>query len=468
MAKYPTVDGAVVEEEGAPKKKKARVLPPEILSNSPLVNRTRGIDAIVTNMLATLEEPSIYTLLWASHVADNQGMKRVPRATKYFVILLVFLTASIQVFIPVTLVYINVVWLNYDDDSPTLGSFSDWWYATCPGLHQPDSAYCDEDRYWSQYDIEHEPGAKDNLCDDDWVTDADDIFPGDVVEKRFGGGNYISGDIVQMDPTAKVPVPHTVTLDGEEKHLLFTEWQNTTTKIQLDAVAMKKVILGTKNKHFKREFMGLVILEKISSFFLSVYLMSTLTPTLAECSNFLLVNRIFSSTNGEGFWLVIGCILQIISIIVVMLATQLLFLASPAIEDQLLNCAALGFLCEVDNAMAGSVAASPLSEEFNLRAQTVICHFIDTWEDSEEKEELLRCLMGLIEQEEATWQAQQAQGGARAATTQPTKKKSSGSIAAYSIGLSCFSVFYYILVCILWGTTILGSICMSKPQSAQH
>ena len=66
-----------------------------------------------------------------------------------------------------------------------------------PSHHTP-SAYCDEDRYWSQYDIEHEPGAKDNLCDDDWVTDADDIFPGDVVEKRFGGGNYISGDIVQV------------------------------------------------------------------------------------------------------------------------------------------------------------------------------------------------------------------------------------------------------------------------------
>ena len=74
--------------------------------------------------------------------------------------------------------------------------------------------------------------------------------------------------------------------------------------------------------------------EKLASFVLSMYLMSTLTGTLGECHDFLLVARLFSSKQREKVWLYVGCVVQVVGVILIMVATQLLFLSAPSVEDQ--------------------------------------------------------------------------------------------------------------------------------------
>mmetsp|Transcript_27583 Transcript_27583/g.75058 ORF Transcript_27583/g.75058 Transcript_27583/m.75058 type:complete len:332 (-) Transcript_27583:222-1217(-) len=328
------------------------------------------------------------------------------------------------------------------------------------------------------------------------------MFPSSV-NKFDGGGSeklgHISGDVVKLEASARPPLAHTVRIDGEEKELLFTSWQNMSMKVELTEVKMMDAILGTSTSYFKREadiiignvsppsgelrlpwprfadttvtrptslprssLRSHVSQEKMASFILSVYLMSTLSGTLFECLNFLVIDSVFSACPADSFWLVLGCWVEVISVILIMIATQLLFLDSPAIADQLLNCVALNFLCEVDNSMVGLIqrtAIVPGLGQYHARSMAVLNHFTENWEGSAEREALHAAYHEDYE-ENKCWRAKK-DGGDKKMGKQKISKR---GVLFSGRCMKFFNYFYCVLLVLLWLTTSVGTVCMSSAQ----
>mmetsp|Transcript_27580 Transcript_27580/g.75045 ORF Transcript_27580/g.75045 Transcript_27580/m.75045 type:complete len:295 (-) Transcript_27580:222-1106(-) len=291
------------------------------------------------------------------------------------------------------------------------------------------------------------------------------MFPSSV-NKFDGGGSeklgHISGDVVKLEASARPPLAHTVRIDGEEKELLFTSWQNMSMKVELTEVKMMDAILGTSTSYFKREADIIIGNEKMASFILSVYLMSTLSGTLFECLNFLVIDSVFSACPADSFWLVLGCWVEVISVILIMIATQLLFLDSPAIADQLLNCVALNFLCEVDNSMVGLIqrtAIVPGLGQYHARSMAVLNHFTENWEGSAEREALHAAYHEDYE-ENKCWRAKK-DGGDKKMGKQKISKR---GVLFSGRCMKFFNYFYCVLLVLLWLTTSVGTVCMSSAQ----
>ena len=92
--------------------------------------------------------------------------------------------------------------------------------------------------------------------------------------------------------------------------------------------------------------------------------MSTVLGTFSEIQLFLVLNKAFASTLRERVWHYWGWFVETLTIILLFIVTQLLFVSSPSIQDQLLNCVALTFLVEVDN----SVGEGGWQKEADIRS----------------------------------------------------------------------------------------------------
>mgnify|MGYP001176313124 CR=1 FL=1 len=132
-----------------------------------------------------------------------------------------------------------------------------------------------------------------------------------------------------------------------------------------------------------------VILEKISAFCLSLFLFTTLLSTLMEIKFFLVLNFLTKSEYNAIH--VIAFFNQYSALLLTLACTQILFIDAPNIRDLMLNCAALGFVVEVDNCFSALFSHSlrlPYLYSVRLRSDRVLSHIRDNYKNMKERTEL--------------------------------------------------------------------------------
>ena len=320
-------------------------------------------------LMDSLDEPSVYTIAWAAQL-DFRKPKTWPS------LLILLMTMLCQVFVPVAILYTH-----YDGMEIKVSNF-------CPGP-------------WSH--------ASD-LVDDSW---------------DYGVDGTLDGFLVMQENKSPTPMPTTshkpstnsdsgdeggggggggggrrYLADGEKliRHLPENAqyWKVAfavrDSKRDDDSTDDNAVVHSYYHRHFDSSFNtghAVIIIEKIASFCLGMFLLSTLLGTLLEMKFFLILNYI---TKSNSNWIHnLAFFNQFISLVLTLVCTQVLFIDSPGITDLLLNCAALGFVVEVDNCFAWFYAKTfdfPTLRSVRNRCDLVVGHIKDNFERMEERSAL--------------------------------------------------------------------------------
>lgn len=418
---------------------------PDIESHAQKAHTEWELDSVVS----TIEEPSIYVLMWAMAAGDNRGVPKTDSISRWGAKFLTLLTALIQVLIPFLMVYLYL--------KDAFASDGGGWKDICPGYaFDPYTKYCDDEAYadqWLDDDDLIKSGADPNRCDDDYLHEYDDVYPGDIKEYNFGQHDrdgYLIGTMAFED-MGHTPV-HQVTLGGSMGgqegvysgvKMYFEHFAHTQVNITLNKAILEGVIMNTFSEYWTRETRYVVILEKMTAFILSVYLSSSIVSTIQEAWCFLKLAHVFrrGSAFSERFWLYLGVTVQMMSVLMIVLATQLLFIDSPTMADQLLNCVALNFLVEVDNSIVNLTQAFPGFQAFDIRSKFVTGHIVENWETSTERASYVQDL---------------------------NKLKKDKSFKNVSKPLYYFQWIYIIYIFFVTAISVLGSICISNSQYHNH
>lgn len=414
---------------------------PEIESHAANAKTQWELDSVVS----TVEEPSMYVLMWAMAVGDNRGVPQTDRASRWSAKLLTLLTALIQVLVPILV--INTLLFNEE------GKID--WKEVCPGWILDDTtSYCDHgfNHQWRSTD-KIKTGVSPNHCDDDFLLEADDIFPASIEEYKFK--DHDDNKFKDDDDYFQSFISGTMAMDGQQpvhtvkisslgtQSMKFEHFQKTHVNITLDMAALRNVLLNENEEYWTREIRLTVIEEKITAFILSVYLSSSIVSTIQEAYCFLKLIHVFrkGASFTEHFWLYLGCVVEMISVVLIVVATQLLMIDSPTMTDQLLNCVALNFLQEVDNSVVLLTQFFPGCQSFDVRSKFVLAHIVDNWETSTEKAAYVQDL--------------------------ETMKKE-GTFRNVAKVLHRFQMVYWFYICFIIVLSTGGSVCISRSQFHNH
>ena len=128
-----------------------------------------------------------------------------------------------------------------------------------------------------------------------------------------------------------------------------------------------------------------ILVERITAFFLALYLFASLLDTLLEVKIWLILAH--ATHSPWNILLDIGAFARLSAMFLTIICTQVLFIDSPEVRDLLLNCAALGFVAEVDNTMATFFkpyfSCFPTLRDIRARCDRVLGHIKSNWDRSE-------------------------------------------------------------------------------------
>ena len=104
-----------------------------------------------------------------------------------------------------------------------------------------------------------------------------------------------------------------------------------------------------------------------------------------------------------------------------------------------------------------TLQCTPICSALYARSMAILTHFAETYPKSKEKKELGAAYLGPVLRD------------ANGKPTRSRKAPTNGSaMGRYSRTLLYFYYLYYALIVLLWLSSGLGAVCMSKAQPARH
>ena len=317
-------------------------------------------------LLDFLDEPSIYTVAWAAQL-------NFLKPKSWPTLLLLFITFLCQVFVPGVILYNMTEGQQFSIEN------------YCPGPYTTYETIVDDDK---AYGVSGTIGGFLHLSRDITPTPAPTTASHQRVPAPAPAPGPAARHLENGENLARQT--HQDNYAGELWHAEFHVDNNK--KDDDEYSEDDATIQSYYERNFEPEFNEtkiVIIFEKITSLILSLFLLASLISTLVELKFFLVLNHISKSKwNGIHTFAFFS---QYLSLILTLLCTQVLFIDSPSIRDQLLNCAALGFVVEVDNCFSVIFSHTlyiPTLPAVRVRCDKTLSHIKENFERLKERDEL--------------------------------------------------------------------------------